>query len=63
MKFSVALPTAYEGLGYPLGMLRRPSDLVRLARTAEHLGYDAVVYLEDAAESERAMARSSAPSR
>src|SRR5438445_6135526 len=42
MKFSVALPSAYEGLGYPVGMLQRPSDLVRLARTAEHLGYDAV---------------------
>ncbi len=37
--------------------------LVAQNRLFKHLGYDAVVYLEDAAESERAMARSSAPSR
>ena len=40
MRFSVALPTAYEGLGYPVGMVRDPSSLLRLARTAERLGFD-----------------------
>ncbi|HZP95275.1 MAG TPA: TIGR03619 family F420-dependent LLM class oxidoreductase [Candidatus Limnocylindria bacterium] len=42
MKFSVALPSAYEGLGYPIGMVRDPAVFARLARAAESLGYDAV---------------------
>lgn len=42
MKFSVALPTSYEGLGYPVGMVRDGSAFVRLARAAEDLGYDGV---------------------
>ena len=41
MKFSVALPSAYEGLGYPIGMVRDPAVFARLARAAESLGYDA----------------------
>ena len=42
MKFSVALPTSYEGLGYPVGFVRDGSTFVRLARAAEALGYDGV---------------------
>jgi probable F420-dependent oxidoreductase len=42
LKFSVALPTSYEGLGYPIGMVRDGSTFVRLARAAEALGYDGV---------------------
>ena len=42
MKFSVALPTSYEGLGYPVGLVRDGSTFVRLARAAESLGYDGV---------------------
>src|SRR5581483_118522 len=42
VKFSVALPSAYEGLGYPIGMVRDPAVFARLARAAESLGYDAV---------------------
>jgi probable F420-dependent oxidoreductase len=42
LKFSVALPTSYEGLGYPVGMVRDGSTFVRLARAAEALGYDGV---------------------
>ena len=42
MKFSVALPTSYEGLGYPIGLVGDGSAFVRLARTAEALGYDGV---------------------
>jgi probable F420-dependent oxidoreductase len=42
LKFSVALPTSYEGLGYPIGMVRDASTFVRLARAAEVLGYDGV---------------------
>jgi probable F420-dependent oxidoreductase len=40
VKFSVALPTSYEGLGYPIGLVRDGTAFVRLARTAEALGYD-----------------------
>jgi alkanesulfonate monooxygenase SsuD/methylene tetrahydromethanopterin reductase-like flavin-dependent oxidoreductase (luciferase family) len=42
VKFSVALHNAYEGLGYPIGFAADPSMFVRLARTAESLGYDGV---------------------
>jgi probable F420-dependent oxidoreductase len=42
MKFSVALPNAYEGLGYPIGFARDPATFARLARIAESLGYDGV---------------------
>jgi probable F420-dependent oxidoreductase len=42
LKFSVALPSSYEGLGYPVGMVRDASAFVRLARAAEDLGYDGV---------------------
>ena len=42
MKFSVALPTSYEGLGYPIGFVRDGSTFIRLARAAEALGYDGV---------------------
>lgn len=42
MRFSVALLNAYEGLGYPLGMIRDAGQFARLARTAEDLGYDGV---------------------
>ncbi|MGH2378602.1 MAG: LLM class flavin-dependent oxidoreductase [Candidatus Limnocylindria bacterium] len=42
MKFSVALPTSYEGLGYPVGMVRDAGLFTRLAHVAEDLGYDGV---------------------
>jgi probable F420-dependent oxidoreductase len=42
VKFSVALPSAYEGLGYPIGMVRDPAAIARLARAAESFGYEAV---------------------
>jgi probable F420-dependent oxidoreductase len=42
VRFSVALPTSYEGLGYPVGFVRDGSTFVRLARAAEALGYDGV---------------------
>jgi len=42
LKFSVALPTSYEGLGYPVGFVPDGSTFVRLARAAEALGYDGV---------------------
>ncbi len=42
MRFSVSLPTSYEGLGYPVGLAGDGSAFVRLARTAEMLGYDGV---------------------
>jgi probable F420-dependent oxidoreductase len=42
MRFSVALPASYEGLGYPIGFTGDGSVFVRLARLAESLGYDAV---------------------
>jgi len=46
VKFSVALPSAYEGLGYPIGMMRDPAAIARLARAAESFGY-AVVWAND----------------
>lgn len=42
MRFSVALLNSYEGLGYPVGMIRDAGQFARLARTAEDLGYDGV---------------------
>jgi probable F420-dependent oxidoreductase len=42
VRFSVALPTSYEGLGYPVGFVSDGSTFVRLARAAEALGYDGV---------------------
>lgn len=42
MRFSVALLNSYEGLGYPLGMIRDAGQFARLARIAEDLGYDSV---------------------
>src|SRR5258706_6613941 len=42
MRFSVALHNAYEGLGYPLGFASDPAMFVRLARTAEALGFDGI---------------------
>lgn len=42
MKFSVALHTAYEGLGYPIGFTADAATFVRLAQAAESLGYNAV---------------------
>jgi probable F420-dependent oxidoreductase len=42
MKFSVCLPTCYEGLAYPVGLIREPADFVRLAQGAEAWGYDSV---------------------
>jgi alkanesulfonate monooxygenase SsuD/methylene tetrahydromethanopterin reductase-like flavin-dependent oxidoreductase (luciferase family) len=42
VKFSVALPTSYEGLGYPIGLTRDPAIFIRLAQAAERFGYDGV---------------------
>lgn len=38
MKFSVSLPTCTEGMNYPIGFAT-PEDLVRIAQSAERLGY------------------------
>jgi probable F420-dependent oxidoreductase len=42
VKFSVSLPTSYEGLGYPIGFAGDGTAFARLARAAEALGYDGV---------------------
>lgn len=41
MKFSVGLPTGFEGLVLPIPFAR-PQDFVRLAQASERLGYDSV---------------------
>ena len=41
MKFSVAIPTGYEGLVHPVPFAT-PDDIIRIARRAEELGYDSV---------------------
>jgi probable F420-dependent oxidoreductase len=41
MKFSISLPTAFEGVMYPIPFVR-PEDFVRLAVTCERLGYHSV---------------------
>jgi probable F420-dependent oxidoreductase len=41
MKFSVSLPTGFEGVMYPIPFVA-PEDFVRLARTCERLGYHSV---------------------
>lgn len=41
MKFSVGLPTGFEGLMNPIPFVR-PEDFVRLGQAAERLGYDGV---------------------
>lgn len=42
MKFSVCLPTCYEGLAYPVGLITEPQDFVRLAQGAERWGYHSI---------------------
>ena len=42
MKFSLALPTCYEGLGYPLGFAGDGTGFIRLVRAAEAFGYDGI---------------------
>jgi len=39
MKFSVCLPTGFEGVMHPIPFVQ-PEDFVRLGRAAERLGYD-----------------------
>jgi probable F420-dependent oxidoreductase len=41
MKFSVSLPTGFEGVMYPIPFVA-PEDFVRLATTCERLGYHSV---------------------
>jgi probable F420-dependent oxidoreductase len=41
MKFSISLPTGFEGVMYPVPFVD-PSDFVRMARLAEKLGYHSV---------------------
>ncbi|MBV8193777.1 MAG: LLM class flavin-dependent oxidoreductase [Alphaproteobacteria bacterium] len=41
MKFSISLPTGFEGVMYPIPFVE-PSDFVRLAQLCERLGYDSV---------------------
>src|ERR1700722_16421880 len=41
MKFSVGLPTGFEGLMHPIPFAE-PGDFVRLAQLCEGLGYDSV---------------------
>jgi alkanesulfonate monooxygenase SsuD/methylene tetrahydromethanopterin reductase-like flavin-dependent oxidoreductase (luciferase family) len=41
MKFSISLPTGFEGVMYPVPFVD-PSDFVRMAKLAEKLGYHSV---------------------
>ena len=41
MKFSICLPTGFEGVMYPIPFVQ-PGDFVRLAQLCERLGYDSV---------------------
>jgi probable F420-dependent oxidoreductase len=41
MKFSVGLPTGFEGLMLPIPFVR-PEDFVRIGQAAERMGYDSV---------------------
>lgn len=41
MKFSICLPTGFEGVMYPIPFVA-PGDFVRLAQLCERLGYDSV---------------------
>ncbi len=41
MKFSICLPTGFEGVMYPIPFVQ-PGDFVRLARICERLGYHSV---------------------
>jgi len=41
MKFSISLPTGFEGVMYPIPFVE-PSDFVRLAKVCERLGYHSV---------------------
>ena len=41
MKFSISLPTCFEGVMYPIPFVA-PGDFVRLAQLCERLGYDSV---------------------
>jgi probable F420-dependent oxidoreductase len=41
MKFSISLPTGFEGVMYPIPFVD-PSDFVRMARLCERLGYHSV---------------------
>ena len=41
MKFSVCLPTGFEGVMHPIPFVK-PGDFVRLAKKCEALGYDSV---------------------
>ena len=41
MKFSISLPTCFEGVMYPIPFVE-PADFVRLAKSCERLGYHSV---------------------
>ena len=41
LRFGVGLPTCREGVAYPVGYVR-PSDFVRIAQSAEELGFDSL---------------------
>ena len=41
MKFSISLPTGFEGVMYPVPFVE-PGDFVRMARLCEKLGYHSV---------------------
>ena len=41
MKFGIALPNCTEGLAYPIPFTS-PEVVLRLAQTAERLGYDSI---------------------
>ena len=41
MKFSISLPTCFEGVMYPIPFVE-PGDFVRMAQLCEKLGYDSV---------------------
>ena len=41
MKFSISLPTCFEGVMYPIPFVE-PADFVRMAKLCEKLGYHSV---------------------
>ena len=41
MKFSICMPTGFEGVMYPIPFVE-PTDFIKLGRLCERLGYDSV---------------------
>ena len=41
MKFSICIPTGFEGVMYPIPFVE-PTDFIKLGQLCERLGYDSV---------------------